>query len=102
MSRFEGDFFAAGDASLSTTELLNLLGTNSALTDRERQEAIACFLSASEGWDQALKTLRGAFATDAAQAIRAREIKPNKRDVNQRTSEYLQRVGLKSSVIVND
>jgi len=102
LARFEGDFFAAGTAQLSTTELLNLIGANSALTDRERQEAIACFLSASEGWDQALKTLRGAFASNAAQATEAGEVKPNKRDVNQRTSEYLQWQALKPAGDDND
>lgn len=102
MSRFEGDFSAAGEASLSTAELLTLLGANTALTDRERQEAIACFLSASEGWDQAIKTLRGAFASDAAQGIRAQDVKPNKCDVNQRTSEYLQWQALKPAGSNND
>ncbi len=102
MSRFEGDFSAASDASLSTAELLTLLGANTALTDRQRQEAIACYLSASEGWDQALKTLRGAFASGAAQGIRAQEVKPNKRDVNQRASEYLQWQALKPADSDND
>jgi hypothetical protein len=102
LSRFEGDFSAAGDASLSTSELLTLLGANTTLTDRERQEAIACYLSASEGWDQALKTLRGAFASDAVQGIRATEVKPNKRGVNQRTSEYLQWQALKPAGSDND
>jgi hypothetical protein len=102
LSRFEGDFSKAGDASLSTTELLTLLGGNTALSDRQRQEAIACYLSASEGWDEALKTLRGAFASDAAQGIRATDIKANKRDVNQRTSEYLQWQALKPAGSDND
>lgn len=102
MSRFEGDFSAAGDAPLSTTELLSLLGTSTALSARDRQEAIACYLSAGEGWDQALKTLRGAFASDAAHAAGANEIKQDKRDVNQRASEYLQWHALKPADDDND
>jgi hypothetical protein len=102
LSRFERDFSAAGDAPLSTTELLNLLGANTNLTGPERQEAIACYLSAGDGWDRALKTLRGAFASDAAQAVRASGIKPNKCDVNQRASEYLQWQALKPAGSDND
>jgi hypothetical protein len=102
LSRFEGDFSAAGDASLSTAELLNLLSASSGLNSRERQAAIACYLSAGEGWDQALKTLRGAFASDAAQGAEAEVVKPNKRAVNQRTSEYLQWPALKPAASDND
>ena len=102
MSRFEGDFSAAGDVPLSTDELLNLIGANPALTGPERQEAIACYLSAGEGWDEALKALRGAFASDAAQAVRPGKIKQNKRDVNQRASEYLQWQALKPADDDND
>ena len=102
MSRFEGNFSAAGDAPLGATELLDLLGANTALTGRERQQAIACYLSAGEGWDEALKILRGAFASDAAQGFRASEIKQDKRDVNQRASEYLQWHALKPAGTDND
>ena len=102
MSRFEGDFSAAGDASLSTAELLDLLNASSGLTSRERQEAIACYLSASEGWHEALKSLRGAFASDAAQDAESTEVKANERAVNQRTSEYLQWPALKSPDSDND
>ena len=102
MSRFESDFSAAGDAPLSTDELLNLLGADTALTGRQRQEAIACYLSAGEGWDQALKALRGAFASDAAEVVQASEIKQNKCDVNQRASEYLQWHALKPAGTDND
>jgi hypothetical protein len=102
LSRFEGDFSAAGDAPLSTDELLNLLGGDNVLTGRERQEAIACYLSAGEGWDKALEALGGAFASDAAKAVQSCEIKQNKRDVNQRASEYLQWHGLKPAGSDND
>ena len=102
LSRFEGDFSAAGDASLSTAELLSLLSESSGLTSRERQEAIACYLSASEGWHDALKTLRGAFASSAVEGSEAPEVKVNKRAVNQRTSEYLQWPALKPAASDND
>ena len=102
LSRFEGDFSAAGDASLSTAELLSLLSESSGLSSRERQEAIACYLSASEGWDEALKALRGAFASGAVQVPDTPEIKANKRAVNQRTSEYLQWPALKPAASDND
>lgn len=99
MSRLEGDFSSAGDASLSTEELVNLLSAGSGLNSRERQAAIACYLSAGEGWDEALKSLGGAFAPQDGEA---EEIKPNKHDVNQRTSEYLQWPGLKPAASDND
>ncbi len=102
LSRFEGDFSAAGDAPLSTAELLNLLGADTTLTGRERQEAIACYLSVGEGWDKALKALRGAFASDAAEAVRPSGSKQDKRDINQRASEYLQWQALKPAGSDND
>jgi hypothetical protein len=102
LSRFEGDFSAAGDASLSTAELLNMLSASTGLNSRERQQAIACYLSASEGWDKALKTLRGAFASDAAEADEGANVKANERAVNQRTSEYLQWPALKPAASDND
>ncbi len=99
LSRLEGDFSAAGDAWLSTDELLNLLSTSGGLNGRERRAAIACYLSAGEGWDEALKSLGGAFAPQGAEA---EKIKPNKHDVNQRASEYLQWQGLKPAASDND
>ena len=102
MSRFEGNLSAAGDAPLSTDELLNLLAANPALSGRERQDAIACFLSASEGWDKALKALGGTFANEAGEVVKASGIKFDKRDVNQRASEYLQWHALKPADDDND
>src|SRR5688500_2216863 len=71
LSRVGGDFAAAGGAPLSSGELSDLLTAFSALSGRRRQEAIACYLSASEGWDEVMKALGGAFATDAAQTARS-------------------------------
>ena len=64
LSRFEGDFRPSGDAPLSIAELLAILDRHSAGGEHERQQAIACFLSASEGWRDAVKALGGAFASD--------------------------------------
>ena len=68
----------------------------------ERREAIACYLSASEGWDEAMKALRGAFASDAAEAVRSGGKGQNKHAVNQRASEYLQWPALKPAGTDND
>ena len=94
MSRGEGEF-AIGDVQLSASELLALIRGQNALPNHDLHEAIACYLSSSEGWDQALKVLRGAFASDVAQACQASRVKQNEYDINQRASEYLQRPGLK-------
>jgi hypothetical protein len=39
------------------------LSIPSAKGQQERQDAIACFLSASEGWRDAREALKGAFAS---------------------------------------
>ena len=39
-----------------------MLGGEPAASEQDRHRAIACFLSASEGWTEAVKTLGGAFA----------------------------------------
>ena len=102
MSRFERDFASAGETPLGDRELLEVLAACSAMESRERQEAIACYLSASEGWDEALRSLSGAFASDAAEAVRLSRAKQNKRFINQRASEYLQWQALKPAGTDND
>jgi hypothetical protein len=102
LSRFERDIASAGGVPLGDRELLELLAACSAMESRARQEAIACYLSASEGWDEALKALRGAFAADAAEAVRLSRAKQNKHGVNQRASEYLQWQALKPAGTDND
>jgi hypothetical protein len=44
--------------------LLLLLEQNDG-DERERQDAIACYLSASEGWADAVRRLGGNFANEA-------------------------------------
>ncbi|HXG80709.1 MAG TPA: hypothetical protein VNJ05_02805 [Sphingomicrobium sp.] len=62
MARFDGNLKAAGEAKLDVDELLSALSAAQGREQKERAEAIACFLSASEGWRDAKETLKGAFA----------------------------------------
>jgi len=64
LARHERDFRTDAEAPLSLEELLSLLGSGSEADDRSRQDAIACYLSGSEGWRDAVKTLGGAFADE--------------------------------------
>ena len=70
MSRFEGELTASANAPLSVEEVVAILSGNTAATDHQRQQAIACFLSASDGWRDAVKSLGGAFAADATARLR--------------------------------
>ncbi|HMI40164.1 MAG TPA: hypothetical protein VK485_02890 [Sphingomicrobium sp.] len=63
MSRYEGKFQGEAAVSLDVSLLLaELAGQQAQLSDRDRQAAIACYLSASEGWRNASQRLGGAFA----------------------------------------
>ena len=62
MARFDGNLKAAGKTELNVDELLAALSISPAGGARARQAAIACFLSASEGWRDARDTLQGTFA----------------------------------------
>ncbi|HZC37623.1 MAG TPA: hypothetical protein VE221_02985 [Sphingomicrobium sp.] len=65
LARHEGDFRSTAEASLSLDELLALLaadGKNAA----SREDIVACALSASEGWQEAVRRLGGAFAEEGA------------------------------------
>jgi hypothetical protein len=66
LARHEPDIRAAAEGPLTLRELLALMGDAKAEGARERHEAIACYLSASEGWDQAVQQLGGAFAGEGA------------------------------------
>ena len=95
MSRFEREWVPAGEASLSRGELSDLLGASGF---GDRRAAIACYLSASEGWDEARTALRGRFAGTAAAAGSNQD----KRQINHRASEYLQRPPIKHARTDND
>jgi hypothetical protein len=62
LARYERDFRGNAKEPLSLDDLLTLLGKSEEGSDRVRDDAIACALSASEGWQEAVKRLRGAFA----------------------------------------
>ena len=64
MARHEPKIQAASQGPLSLKELLALIGDAKAEGARERHEAIACYLSGSEGWDEAVQRLGGAFASE--------------------------------------
>ncbi|HET7605241.1 MAG TPA: hypothetical protein VFK28_04135 [Sphingomicrobium sp.] len=66
MARHEKDFSPNGEAPLSLDDLLALLGQGAEIDERSRQDAIACYLSGSDGWRDAMKTLGGTFAEEAA------------------------------------
>jgi hypothetical protein len=72
LARYERDFRSAAEAPLTLTELVALLGDAGA-DARSREDAIACYLSGSEGWRDAVKRLGGAFAEDAA-GLRERKL----------------------------
>lgn len=65
MARHDGEFRASADEPLSLNELLALLGDGEDAEAR-RQSAIACYLSAGDGWREAVKRLGGAFAAGEA------------------------------------
>jgi hypothetical protein len=71
LARHEPEFRASADTPLSLNELLLLLEQNDG-GERERQDAIACYLSASEGWADAVRQLGGNFAAEV-QKLRERK-----------------------------
>jgi hypothetical protein len=61
LARHERDFRAGAEAPLSLNELLELLSASD-VEERDREHAIACYLSAGEGWREAMQKIGGAFA----------------------------------------
>ena len=66
MARHEADFLADDSRPLSLEELLAVLNGGATVGDLSREDAIACYLSAGEGWREAVKRLGGAFAESEA------------------------------------
>ena len=62
MARHERDIQAAAEKPLSLDEIVALIGAEGDLDSRERDIAIACYLSAGEGWREAKQRIGGAFA----------------------------------------
>jgi hypothetical protein len=67
LARYEGNFRGHAKEPLGLDELLALLGSADEGDGPSREDAIACALSASEGWQDAVKRLGGAFAEEAAE-----------------------------------
>ena len=70
MARFERDFRGQAEEPLTLNELIALLGDKG--DARSREDAIACYLSGSDGWKDAVKQLGGAFA-EVAPGLRERK-----------------------------
>jgi putative heme iron utilization protein len=66
LARHEGNFRTDAEEPLSLDDLLALLASDEESDARLRNDAIACALSASEGWQEAVRRLGGAFAEQAA------------------------------------
>jgi hypothetical protein len=66
LARHERNFRTDAEAPLSLNELFALIADGAEGEGRSREDAIACYLSASEGWRDAAKRIGGAFAEDEA------------------------------------
>ena len=64
MARYEGDFRPANGQPLEIEELLALLDRDSSNVEPSVNNARACYLSAGDGWREAVKRLGGAFAAE--------------------------------------
>jgi hypothetical protein len=62
LARHEPNIRAAARTELGADELVSIHPDTRDPAERDRQEAIACFLSASDGWNEALQRLGGTFA----------------------------------------
>jgi phosphomannomutase len=72
LARHEGNFRESAEKPLDQDELVALLASLEDADGRSRNDAIACALSASAGWQEAVKRLGGAFANEGP------GLKPNK------------------------
>ena len=66
MARHDGDFRIGAEELLRIDEILALLGERAEREGKSRDDAIACYLSGSEGWREAVKLLGGNFAEQAS------------------------------------
>lgn len=66
LAKHDGEFEAAGEASLDARELLNALRRPIGAKIDNRSEAIANCLAGGDGWRDAATQLGGAFATIAS------------------------------------
>jgi hypothetical protein len=68
LSRPERSFESAGEALLAAEDLGAMLSSKPG--DEGLQQALACYFAAGDGWREAEAALRGAFANQAAAALR--------------------------------
>ena len=94
--RFERDFQTADAKPLGREDFARLIAERHKTDDRTREEAIACYLAAADGSDEARQQLGGAFAEPLPGLSERREIE---HAVNQRASQYFQRRGIKQSPV---
>ena len=66
LARHDGDLRGQPQEPMNLAELVALLDTAVEGNGRSRDDAIACFLSGSEGWREAVKRLGGTFAEGGA------------------------------------
>jgi hypothetical protein len=62
--RFERDFDTADKKPLGRADHARLIAERHKADERSREDAIACYLAAAEGWDEAREQLGGAFAEE--------------------------------------
>jgi hypothetical protein len=72
LARHDGRISAGTPTPLGFEEFVQLIGEPNSSGARGREDAIARYLSAGEGWDEAAKLLGGAFADDVA-GLKARK-----------------------------
>jgi hypothetical protein len=60
--RFERDFETAGKTPLARKDHARLVAEGRKSAERSREDAIACYLAAADGCDEARAQLGGAFA----------------------------------------
>ncbi|MEO5774773.1 MAG: hypothetical protein ABIQ32_11740 [Sphingomicrobium sp.] len=65
MARYDGELKAVQEAAFGDVFGKDMFSTG---VERQRRDAIACYLSASEGWQEATKLLGGAFAPEERSA----------------------------------
>ena len=66
MARHDGDVRTKAQEPLGLSELLALLDDTAERSGQSREDAIACYLSGTDGWREAVKLLGGTFAEGEA------------------------------------
>jgi hypothetical protein len=64
VSRIDRKIGGEDDQPADAADILAALARDAGGAARQRQEAVSCYLSGSEGWQEALALLGGAFAKE--------------------------------------